>query len=150
MAACGLKQAALAQALDVPLDRVKSLTSGKVSKLTPKEMRAFVEKLHVRPEFLATGEGSVLLSDSDRQFEERLKVLREATDTATSLPLPRDYQGLVRDILVGSALRNPEMLRETIDLFLANEVMSRLGLSGQSASVVTEASTKKPRRKKPR
>lgn len=57
-----LTQPMLAEALGVKVDRVKSLTSGKVAKLTQAETRSLVEKLHVNPGWLATGEGEMLQS----------------------------------------------------------------------------------------
>lgn len=126
MVAHGLKQSELAEALGITLDRVKSLTSGKVKKLAPEESKILVEKLHVRPAFLTTGRGPALRTKEEAQFEERLGIIREATGTATSMPMPGDYQELVRDVLVGTALRNSEIVRESIDLFLLNRVASRL------------------------
>ena len=41
--------------LGVSLDRVKSLTSGRVAKLKPDEIKALVEDLHVSADWLATG-----------------------------------------------------------------------------------------------
>lgn len=126
MAATGLKQAALAIAIGVSLDRVKSLSSGKAKKLKPEEMQALVENLHVRPEFLATGRGDPLLSAAEQQFEKRLSLIRKATQRATSLELPRDYQELVRDILLGLDAGSSDQVREAIDLFLVNRVARRL------------------------
>jgi transcriptional regulator with XRE-family HTH domain len=59
MAERGMAQRELASALGVSIDRVKSLTSGRVKKLAPEEIRAFVERLGVRAEYLATGERPV-------------------------------------------------------------------------------------------
>lgn len=58
--ALNLTQEQLAAALQVNLDRVKSLTSGKAKKLTREETKALVENLHVNPVWLATGEGEML------------------------------------------------------------------------------------------
>lgn len=57
--ALSLTQAQLASALGVKLDRVKSLTSGKVAKLTRDETKSLVENLHVNPSWLATGDGDM-------------------------------------------------------------------------------------------
>lgn len=57
-----LTQAKLAEALEVSIDRVKSLSSGRVSMLAPNEIKAMVQKLHVNPIWLATGEGEMFQS----------------------------------------------------------------------------------------
>lgn len=69
--ALGLTQQQLADALGVKLDRVKSLTSGKVSKLTLDEMKSLVNNLHVNSVWLATGKGNMFdSSNSARPSEE--------------------------------------------------------------------------------
>lgn len=55
MSACGLTQRELAAVLGVTVDRVKSLSSGKVQKLTPQESETLVTKLGVRPDWLVGG-----------------------------------------------------------------------------------------------
>jgi transcriptional regulator with XRE-family HTH domain len=126
LAACELKQAELAKVLGVSLDRIKSLASGKAQKLAANEVKILVEKLHVDPAFLATGEGPVLQDPNERRFEEKIKLIRESTNTATLLEMPDNYQQLVRDILVGTALRHGDMVKESIDLFLIDQITSRL------------------------
>lgn len=51
-------QAELATILNVDTSRVKSLANGRVNKFTQAEQAALVERLHVRPEWLVSGEGS--------------------------------------------------------------------------------------------
>lgn len=94
-----LTQSQLADALGVKLDRVKSLTSGKVDKLSQTETKAIVEKLHVNPEWLATGEGKMFKPVAERSFNGELATLRQATDAVGALPLSDDRKSQVRDIL---------------------------------------------------
>lgn len=54
-----LTQAKLADTLEVSIDRIKSLSSGRVSMFAPNEIKALVQKLHVSPVWLATGEGEM-------------------------------------------------------------------------------------------
>ena len=119
MAARGLKQAELAEVLGVPLDRVKSLTSGRVTKLTPDEARALVQKLHVRGDYLATGEGAIFQSPQEVQLDVTMQLLKEASTTVQTLGLSERYQMFVRDILFGVALKKAELLIATIEGFLA-------------------------------
>ena len=57
MAAAGLQQKDLAVVLEVSIDRVKSITSGKVQKLTQDETRRLVNTLNLSAHWLATGDG---------------------------------------------------------------------------------------------
>lgn len=82
MEAKGLSQRELADALGVPLDRVKNITSGRVKKLAPLESRALVEKLHVRGQYLATGEPPIFKSPAELELERRLAAISEATAVA--------------------------------------------------------------------
>lgn len=52
-----MQQAGLAEVMGVSLDRVKSLTSGKVKNLKREESEALIAKLGVRATWLVTGEG---------------------------------------------------------------------------------------------
>lgn len=53
----GLQQTGLAEVMEVSLDRVKSLTSGKVRNLKREESEALIGKLGIRATWLVTGEG---------------------------------------------------------------------------------------------
>ena len=79
----GLSQKDLAQLLGVSLDRVKSLTSGKVKKLAPEEAKVLVDKLHVRAQHLATGEGPLFMSPQELELERRLGAIKTATRVAS-------------------------------------------------------------------
>ncbi|WP_340569898.1 helix-turn-helix transcriptional regulator [Stenotrophomonas sp. G106K1] len=114
----GFRQVDLAERLGVSIDRVKNLTSGRVKKLSSEEMRALVEKLHVRAEFLATGNGPVFAQPAEVELGRRMKLLSDASQKASTLDLPETYQALVRDILVGAALGQSDLLQTTIDGFV--------------------------------
>ncbi len=121
----GHRQADLAEALGVSIDRVKSLTSGRVKKLSSQEMRDLVEKLHVRPVFLTTGELPIFQRPEDVALGERMQLLSDASQKATSLELPPRYQVLVRDVLVGAALGQSALLMATINGFVIDEIAER-------------------------
>lgn len=82
MASRGLSQRDLAQLLDVSLDRVKSLTAGRAQKLAPAEAKALVEKLHVRGEYLATGEPPIFKRPNELELERRMEALKIASQLA--------------------------------------------------------------------
>ncbi len=99
MSACSLNQEQLADVLGASLDRVKSLTSGRVKKLKPDETKALVEKLHLSGDWLATGEGDMFKPASEQAFAGDMATLRQATEAVTALPLSDDQKRQVRDIL---------------------------------------------------
>lgn len=57
-----ITQARLSEALGVSVDRIKSLSSGRVAMFSPGEIRALVQNLHVNPVWIATGEGEMFQS----------------------------------------------------------------------------------------
>ena len=59
MAVLNMQQKDMAVALNVPLNRIKSLTSGRVSKFSPAEIMTLVDKLGVNSTWLATGKGEI-------------------------------------------------------------------------------------------
>lgn len=67
MQAHDLKQAEMAEVLGASLSRVKAITSGRVQKLKREETEALITKLHVRGDWLATGEGPMQQSAADLQ-----------------------------------------------------------------------------------
>jgi len=74
MRTLGLTQADLAEVLEVSIDRVKSLTSGRVKKLTREESQLLVDKLEIRAEWLITGEGPMLQDDEAQdEFANRMR-----------------------------------------------------------------------------
>ncbi|MGZ5055466.1 MAG: hypothetical protein ACXWAT_11070 [Methylobacter sp.] len=95
----GLSQKALAEVLETKLDRVKSLTSGRVDKLTREEADALIRKLHIRGDWLATGEGPMLQSEGEREFYRRLDSVKSATQTASNVELPEAKQQLLQELL---------------------------------------------------
>ena len=62
MKALGLSQRQFADALGVPLQRIKSMTTGRIAKLSPDEIRTLVEEMQVNPAWLATGDGDMFLA----------------------------------------------------------------------------------------
>ena len=80
----GLQQVGLADAMGVTLDRVKSLTSGKVKNLKREEGEALIKKLHVRGDWLATGEGPMLQSEGERELGRRMDLLKLASGKAST------------------------------------------------------------------
>lgn len=97
MTAASMQQTDLADLLGVSIDRIKGLTSGRTKKLTREEADALVTKLHVRGDFLATGEGPIFQSESEREFYRRMEAVKTATAMAAHAPPGRvaDFQALL-------------------------------------------------------
>jgi len=114
MSACSLNQEQLADVLGASLDRVKSLTSGRVKKLKPDETKALVEKLHLSGDWLATGDGDMFKPASEQAFAGELATLRQATDAVTALALSDDRKSQVRDILYAVASGKTELIEAAL------------------------------------
>ncbi len=99
MKECGLTQKALAEVMGVPLQRVKHLAAGNVQKLTREETEALIVKLHVRADWLATGEGPMLQSPKELEFNRRLGAVRIASEKAGGAQLNREQSRLLQEIL---------------------------------------------------
>lgn len=130
MAALGLNQQALARELGVSLDRVKSLTSGRVAKLAPSELAVLTERLHVNPYFLTTGVGSVLVPQEARGFEDKLAALKAAAAKVAVLNLPDAYRALVRDVLFAVEIQDAEAVTKAIDQQIPVIVSASLAARG--------------------
>ena len=83
MARFGLKQADLAELFGVSLSRVKAMTSGRVKNLTREESGVLIKKLHIRGDWLATGEGPMFQSEGEHELHRRLDIERQTPDEMT-------------------------------------------------------------------
>ena len=110
----GLQQAGLADAMGVSLDRVKSLTSGKVKNLTREESEALIKKLHIRGDWLATGEGPMLQSDGEREMARRMDLLKLATGKAQIEGLEPHHMRALQEILFFAELGDATELRRAL------------------------------------
>ncbi len=120
MEAGSFKQSEMAEGLGVSIDRVKSLSSGRVKKLSQDELRLLVEKFHVRPEFLATGEGAVFRSPEEDEVERRLQAIKASTMAVEAVEsLAKRERILIRDILYGMAIKDSDMLEKAIESYVA-------------------------------
>lgn len=99
-----LDQADLADVLEVSIDRVKSLTSGRVKKLTREESKFLVDKLEIRAEWLITGDGP-MLQDSEPQDElvDRMRAINQAREMIDALPLGEPEKMRLKAIMSGDA-----------------------------------------------
>lgn len=94
-----MTQKGIAEVMEVSLDRVKSITSGKVQKLTREEGEALIRKLHVRGDWLATGEGPMLQGEGERELHRRLDAVKGATSKSTLAGLTETQRRRLQEIL---------------------------------------------------
>lgn len=83
----------------------------------PEQMLAAMQREGFDVGYVLTGERQ---SDREALLARNLGALRETTDVATSLELPAREGEFVRDVLYGVAVKNPQMLRETIENYVAS------------------------------
>ena len=119
MTECGLTQKALADVLDVPLQRVKRLVGGEAKKLTREETEALMRKLHVRTDWLASGEGPMLQPALNKQTESLLALVRSASEVAGHLPVSQAHKTLVQEVLVFAQQGNLDQLTVALERFTA-------------------------------
>lgn len=112
---CNLRQADLAELLGVSLSRVKAMTSGRVKNITREETEALVKKLHIRGDWLATGEGPMLQSEGERELDRRMDLLKLASGKAQIAGLePNDMRRLM-EILFYAEMGNAAELHKALN-----------------------------------
>lgn len=139
MAELNIQQKDLAEVLGVPLHRVKSLTSGRVQKLTREEGDALVKKLNVRAGYLLDGQEPMFQGEGDQeyrqtesqdQFISRMQAINATGRIVDALPLPeREREGL-KLCLTGDPVQDGRAIAEALKAAL---------LAQGSKSVVTSA-----------
>lgn len=122
MRECGLKQSDLVELLGVSLSRVKAMTSGRVKNLTREESEALITKLHIRGDWLATGEGPMLQSDGEREMGRRMDLLKLATGKAQIDGLEPHHSRLLMEILFYADLGDADALRKALNQLQTDEL----------------------------
>ena len=127
MKECDLQQAGLAEVMEVSLDRVKSLTSGKVRNLKREESEALIGKLGIRAEWLVTGEGSMRGGESLRSEGQR------TTSTNLDVELLAEAITAVEKLVAhrGRSLSPAKKAQVIVQIYLALT-------SGQGGAAVSE------------
>lgn len=123
MAELNIQQKDLAEVLGVPLHRVKSLTSGRVQKLTREEGDALVKKLNVRAGYLLDGQEPMFQGEGDQeyrqtesqdQFISRMQAINATGRIVDALPLPeREREGL-KLCLTGDPVQDGRAIAEAL------------------------------------
>ena len=105
MADRNLKQSDMADLLEVSIDRVKSLTSGRVKNLSREEGERLIRKLQVRAEWLATGEGEMIQSEGEQEFQRRSGLLKGVSEIARNLTNDEDQRRLLQEALFNEGMK---------------------------------------------
>lgn len=85
--------------MEVKLQRVRDLASGRAQKLTREEAEALIRKLHIRGDWLATGEGPMLQSDGERRAQAALDRVGTAAQAASRLDLAESDGARLMELL---------------------------------------------------
>ncbi|MBI3102001.1 MAG: hypothetical protein HYY98_10670 [Burkholderiales bacterium] len=117
-----LHQTGLAEVMGVSLDRVKSLTSGKAKNLKREEGEALIKKLHIRGDWLATGEGPMLQSEGERELDRRMDLLKLASGKAQIAGLESHYMRALQEILFFAELGDAVALRKALTQLQPDEM----------------------------
>ncbi len=117
MDAKSLSQRDLMDILGVSLDRVKSLTSGRVAKLKPDEIKALVEDLHVSADWLATGTGPMFRpqqAEDQDAFAQRMQAVSAMGAVVDALPLSEPERARLKVLLTGDPAHDGALIAQAL------------------------------------
>ncbi len=115
MQECALKQADLAEVLEVSLSRVKAMTSGRVKNLTREESQALIDKLGIRAAWLVTGEGSMFRKDETQdEFISRHQAIGRMHKLLDAMPMQDITRMRVAVLLTGDPERDGPLIAEAL------------------------------------
>ena len=117
MDAKSLSQRDLMDILGVSLDRVKSLTSGRVAKLKPDEIKALVEDLHVSADWLATGTGPMFRpqqAEDQDAFAQRMQAVSAMGAVVDALPLSEPERARLKVLLTGDPVQDGALIAQAL------------------------------------
>lgn len=118
MAAKSLSQQDLADLTGASLSRVKAITSGRVAKLKPDEIRALVEELHVSADWLATGTGPMFRpppqAEDQDGFARRMQAINAMGAVVDALPLPEPERVRLKVLLTGDAVADGQLIAQAL------------------------------------
>ncbi len=120
MHACALDQRGLAEVMGVSVDRVKSLTSGRVKKLTREECEALISKRDVRAAWLVTGEGPMFQTgELQSSFVGRMQVINQERALLDAMPLSDASRVRTAALLTGNPAQDGILIAEAMRYELA-------------------------------
>lgn len=116
MTECRLQQKDLAEVLEVTIDRVKSLTSGRVKNLTREESEALIGKLDIRADWLITGEGPMFQADEEAQgaLVSRQQAITRTAALINAMPLREFTRTRLCALMTGAHEQDGPMLAEAL------------------------------------
>lgn len=129
MQECDLRQSDLATVLGGSLSRVKAMTSGRVQKLKPDEIRRLVQTLNLSAHWLATGQEPMFNPVGGKQLGEALMKVRAASQKTADLDLTQEEAQAVAAVMTGVDLQNTAAIRAGLDKACESRISSvELGL----------------------
>lgn len=122
MAAKSLSQQDLADLTGASLSRVKAITSGRVAKLKPDEIKVLVEELHVSADWLATGAGPMFRlppqAEDQGEFATRMHAINAMGAIVDALPIPESERIRLKALLTGDVSLDGELIAQALHLDL--------------------------------
>lgn len=109
-----LEQSELAEVMDVPIDRVKSLSAGRVKKFAPSETQALVRKLGISANWLATGLGEMLQSEAEKRLNAKLGNAKDMAKSLEAREVTEDKRRFLTDVLYAYELGADDVLAELL------------------------------------
>lgn len=120
MEARRLTQQDLADLIGSSLSRVKAMTTGRVARLKPDEIRALVEDLHVSADWLATGKGAPFRrpvpKESADEFAGRMRAINLIANLLDAMPLPEAVRDKTRVLITGDPEQDGKIIAQAFDL----------------------------------
>lgn len=97
--ACWLNQAELAAFTGIKLQRIKDISSGRVDGFKRDDIAVLVEKLHLNPEWLTTGEGEVFKEGYGRSSPSKWQFVSDVIDRMVRIVDKDSYAPIYDDVL---------------------------------------------------
>lgn len=112
--------------MEVKLQRIRDLSSGRAKKLTREESQLLVDKLEIRAEWLITGEGPMLQDDeSQEEFGGRMRAIGQAQAMIDALPISDEAKVRSKLLISGDPIADAEVIADA----LAGEMVFKSVLS---------------------
>lgn len=115
MNAFKLTQADMAEVMEVKLQRIRDLSSGRAKKLTREESQILVDKLEIRAEWLITGEGPMLQDDeSQDEFAGRQRAIGQAQAMIDALPISDEAKARSKLLISGDPIADAKTIADAL------------------------------------
>jgi len=106
-----IDHAGLAEIIEVKIQRVRDLASGRVKKLTREESELLVSKLGIRAEWLITGDGPMLQDNEPQdEFVDRVRAINQGQALLNAMPISDATRQKTGALLTGDAAQDGQLI----------------------------------------